>query len=153
MDFLHNLHSILRWLLVAVAVYAIVRALLGMVQKSTFSQTDNKAGLFYVSVFDTQVLLGLILYFTGSMGFKSIQANGMKLVMGTDMLRFFAVEHITGMLIALVLVHIGRSKSKKAGTDHAKHKAAFWFYLIGFLIMLASIPWPFRSGFEGLGWY
>jgi hypothetical protein len=56
------------------------------------------------------------------------------------------------MLIAIIIIHIGRSKSKKANSDLGKHKAAFWYYLIGLILILASIPWPFRKGFEAMGW-
>jgi hypothetical protein len=52
----------------------------------------------------------------------------------------------------LVLIHIGRAKSKRATTDLGKHKSAFWYYLIGLIIILAAIPWPFRKGFEAIGW-
>ena len=67
--------------------------------------------------------------------------------------RFFAMEHLVGMLIAIVIFHVGRSKSKKAIDDASKHKNAFVYYLIGLLIILASIPWPFKAGFEGIGWF
>jgi hypothetical protein len=66
--------------------------------------------------------------------------------------RFFAVEHISMMLIAIILIHIGRSKTKKAISDISKHKTSFWFYFIALILILASIPWPFRKGFEALGW-
>ena len=96
--------------------------------------------------------MGLVLYLAGPMGYKNIQLFGMGEVMKNPVARFFAVEHITMMLIAIVLIHIGRARSKKALTDLAKHKAAFWFYLIALLLILAGIPWPFRHGFETFPW-
>jgi hypothetical protein len=152
MDSIKHIHSILRWLLLLSALYAIVQAYLGMNKKSEFSKSDNLAGIIFVSLVDVQILLGLVLYFTSGLGFKNISALGMGEVMKDGYFRFFAVEHIAGMLIALVLVHIGRAKCKSAINDYAKHKTAFVWYLIGLIIMLASIPWPFRKGFEALGW-
>ena len=110
-------------------------------------------GLFFTSAMDVQLLLGIVLYFGGSRGLEAIKSIGMKEVMGNSFHRFFAVEHITMMLIAIVLVHIGKAKSKKAATEVAKHKSAFWFYLIALLIMLAAIPWPFKNGFESVSWF
>ncbi len=152
MSLVLQIHSILRWLVLLVAIYAIVRAMLGMMNKASFTIADNKAGLFLTIVCDMQLLIGLVLYFTGAKGFKLIQSNGMAEAMKSGYMRFFAVEHISMMIIALVLIHIGRSKSKSGITDASKHKVAFWFYLIGLILILSSIPWPFRPGFEGLSW-
>jgi len=58
--------------------------------------------------------------------------------------RFFVVEHAFMMIIAWILVHIGRSAVKKAATDRAKHKKMLIFYGIALLLILISIPWPFR---------
>ncbi len=110
------------------------------------------AGILFTSMIDIQLILGLILYVTSGLGYKNIQANGMGFVMKDGFARFFAVEHISMMILALVLIHIGRAKSKRATTDLGKHKSAFWYYLIGLIIILAAIPWPFRKGFEAIGW-
>ena len=152
MEIINQLHGILRWAVLLVIVFAIYRAWDGMQRKRIFDNTDNQAGLFLTIVIDTQLLLGLALYFLGAWGLKNIQNMGMGAVMKDSYARFFAIEHIMMMLIAVILIHIGRSKSKKAIDDMAKHKKAFWFYLIAFIIILASIPWPFRKGFEALGW-
>lgn len=152
MAYLNDVHSILRWVVLLNAIVAIGAAYSGMSQRKPFEKKDNLFGLIFTSVVDLQLLLGLGLYFSSGLGLKNIQNNGMAYVMKDSFARFFAVEHITMMLIAVVVIHIGRAKSKKADTDTGKHKAAFWYYLIGLLIMLASIPWPFRKGFEAMGW-
>jgi len=41
----------------------------------------------------------------------------------------------------LVLIHIGRSRSKKASLTWKKHRAATIFYGIGLILILAGIPW------------
>ncbi|MBL7765182.1 MAG: hypothetical protein JNJ58_03740 [Chitinophagaceae bacterium] len=152
METINLLHSILRYAVLAVMIYAIARAFMGMQKSSPFTAADSQAGLFTTIICDIQLLLGLALYFIGPLGLKNIQNNGMGYVMKDSYSRFFAVEHITGMLIALALVHIGKAKSKKKDNDAAKHKTAFVYYLIALIIILASIPWPFRKGFEGIGW-
>ena len=152
MEFIKHLHSGLRWIVLILALLAIVKAFMGMQKKSAFANSDNKIGLMLISFMDIQLIIGLVLYVFGPLGFKNIQNMGGE-VMKNPYTRFFAMEHLVGMLIAIVVFHIGRSKSKKAIDDASKHKKAFIFYLIGLLIILASIPWPFKAGFEGIGWF
>ena len=59
--------------------------------------------------------------------------------------RFFAVEHSLVMVVGLVLVHVGRTLSKKGADDRQKHlRAAIWF-IIALVLILVAIPWPFMS--------
>ena len=92
---------------------------------------------------DVQLLLGLILYFTG-MWFESVKSN-MGAVMKNSAERFFAVEHALLMIIAWLLVHVGRSMVKRADTDAKKHKRTLIYFGIALIIILAMIPWPFRQ--------
>ena len=59
--------------------------------------------------------------------------------------RFFTMEHMSMMLLAWILVHVGRVAVKKAGTDAAKHKKMLIFFGLAILLILASVPWPFRD--------
>lgn len=153
MELLKHLHSGLRWLVLLFAVLAVLKALMGLMSKSKYSVLDNKLSLYLVSVCDFQLLIGLVLYFLGPLGYKNIQNMGMGEVMRNSYSRFFAIEHIIGMLIAIFLFHVGRVKTKKVMSDVAKHKATFIYVLIGLIIILATIPWPFKAGFEGIGWF
>ena len=62
--------------------------------------------------------------------------------MRTAPLRFWAVEHVFGMLIGIVLVHIGRSRIRKAQTDRKRHRTAALFYGLALVAIAAAIPWP-----------
>ena len=53
------------------------------------------------------------------------------------------------MTIAMILITMGYSKSKKKDTDVAKYKVVAVFYTIAFVLILASIPWPFRAALGG----
>ncbi len=149
---INQLHSVLRWTILLVLILAVIKAFMGMQKKTSFTRSDDKSGLLLTILADSQLLLGLVLYIAGPMGIKNIQNLGMGEVMKNGYARFFAVEHIAMMLIAIILIHIGRSKSKKALTDLSKHTLSFWYYFIALVLILASIPWPFRQGFEALGW-
>ena len=67
--------------------------------------------------------------------------------------RFFAVEHLAGMLIAIILMHIGKALGKKDLPHRTKHRRTALFYVLALLIILASIPWPFREIGADRGWF
>ncbi|HRP89318.1 MAG TPA: hypothetical protein PKX92_04720 [Edaphocola sp.] len=141
-----HLHSTLRYLIVIIAIWAIIKAMSGMGGGKSFTKGDQKPGLFFLICMDLQLVIGLVLYFMGNWGYKLISNGGMGEVMKNSTSRFFAMEHAVGMIIALILVHIGYAASKKASnTDQQKFKKSFWMYLIGFLLILAFVPWPFRE--------
>ena len=77
----------------------------------------------------------------------------MKNVMSNATLRFFAIEHPVGMLIAIVLAHVGKTYSKKDIPDSTKHKRTVLFFGLSLLIILVSLPWPFRAAGVGRAWY
>ena len=68
-------------------------------------------------------------------------------------IRFFTVEHTLVMLIAIILLTIGSAKAKKASSDEKKFKTIVWMFTIALILVLASIPWPFREIFAARGWF
>jgi hypothetical protein len=140
------LHSALRWVILLLALIAIYRSYAGMKGGKPFNAADKKIGLFLLISAHTTLLIGLYQWLTGPWGLKNIQNMGMAAVMKDPVYRFYGVEHMTGMIVAIVLITIGRGVSKKAIPDIAKHKRTFWFYLVALVIILASVPWPFRAG-------
>jgi hypothetical protein len=146
------LHSLLRWVIVIVGLIAIIRAFVGWLGRKEWTSEDNALGLGFTGALDLQLLVGLLLYlFFSPMTTAALQNFGG--VMANSVLRFFAVEHVFGMVIAITVAHIGRSLSKRATTDAGKHKRVAIFFLIAFLIVLASIPWPFLPAGSGRGWF
>ena len=77
---------------------------------------------------------------------------GMGVAMKDAVMRFWLVEHLTGMLIGIALITVGRIAAKKAATDQAKFKKIAVFFTLGLLVILATIPWPFREAL-GRGWF
>lgn len=150
-NFLLHLHSGLRWVILVLLLIAIYRS--AAPKGRPFTATDKKIGLFLMICMDIMLLIGLYQWFAGSWGLKSIQLNGMKEVMKNASLRFYAIEHPVGMLIAIIMVHIGRIYGKKNIPDLIKHRRTFLFFALALLIILVSIPWPFRIVGAGRGWY
>ncbi len=146
-----HLHSVLRWVILILLLVAIYKSFTD--RTKAFTPSHKKTGMLLMICADLMLLVGLYQWFTGPWGLKSIQDNGMSVVMKNPVLRFFAVEHFIGMLIAIILIHIGYSYAKKNVTDSIKHKRALLFYGLALLIILISIPWPFRAVGAGRAWF
>ncbi len=136
---LHS-HNGLRWLVLLALLVAIVLAFSGWFGKRDWEKRDKLSGLFLVVFMDLQFLIGIILYAFVSPITKAA-FNDFGSAMSNADLRFYAVEHILMMVIALVLVHIGRAKSKKDIAHWKRHKSAAIFYTLSLLLILAAIPW------------
>jgi len=147
MNYTLVIHSILRWAVLLFGVWAVFAALGAVFSKRAYKSSDNKISLFFMISCDIQLLLGLILYFNG-MWFSMLKTNA-KEVMKDAAERFFSVEHALMMIIAWLLVHVGRSMVKRADSDAQKHKRTLIYFGIALLIILAMIPWPFRQ--PGIG--
>lgn len=134
------LHSYLRWLVVLAGLMAFLRAVSGAVGRKSWTRADDRAGFWFTTALDAQFLLGLLLYaFLSPFTHEAFGDFGA--AMKNSVLRFWAVEHILGMLIGLVLVHVGRVRARK--TDSLRrHKVAAIFFGLALAVMLASIPWP-----------
>ena len=140
-------HSVLRWLILLLAIIVIFRSVAGMMTPGrAFSKGDRRASLFLMIAAHTTLVVGLYLWCFGPWGLANIQNLGFGGVMKDRVYRFYAVEHLVGMLIAIVLITLGRGAAKKNIPDRAKHKRTFWFILVAFVIILATVPWPFREG-------
>ncbi len=137
------IHNILRWAVLLFGFWAVLAALYAVLSKRNYNRADNRISLFFMTSCDIQLLLGLVLYFTG-MWFEKVK-SGMGAVMKDPVERFFAVEHALMMIIAWLLVHIGRSMVKRADTDAQKHRRTLIYFSIALIIIIAMIPWPFRQ--------
>jgi len=133
-------HNMFRWLVLLTLVLAVLFALIGWLKKLDWNKKDNVTGLLLTIFMDIQFLIGIVLYAFVSPITKAA-FNDFGAAMKNADLRFYAVEHILMMVIALVLVHIGRSKTKKAVAPWKKHRAAAIFYGIALILILAAIPW------------
>lgn len=138
--FVLAVHNIVRWLVLIFGVIAVVRAFVGWFGSRQWTDLDDKLGLGFTISIDIQFVLGLLLYLVLSPITTSAFQN-MSTAMSDSGTRYFLVEHSVMMVAALILAHIGRSRTKKADTDLGKYKNAAIFYTIALLIILASIPW------------
>ncbi len=153
MEILVYIHSYLRWVVLALGLIVIAKAVMGLNGDRAFDKSDNSMGAAFLGSVHLQLILGLILYFAGDKGLALIQNadGGMGEVMKNALLRFWAVEHVTTMIIAAIVVTVGRSRSKKAATDKGKHQQAAIFFGIAMLLILIRVPWNQVPLFKGIG--
>ena len=138
-----HLHNFLRWVILILLLVAVYKHLVD--RHKPFINGHKKIDLFLMISCDIMLLLGIYQWIAGNAGLKAIQNYGMGDVMKTPALRFFAVEHFTAMLLAIIFVHLGYSYGKKAVPDEQKHKRILWYFGVALLLILISIPWPFRE--------
>lgn len=147
MNAIKHAHSGIRWIILALLIVAIANAFKGWQNKRVYTDKDKKIHLFAMIMVHVQVLIGFISYYL-NWGGKVNFAN----MSGNSVIRFFTVEHSVMMLLAVIVITIGFSKSKKILETPKRFKIIFITYSIGLVLILAGIPWPFRAAL-GAGWF
>ena len=142
LDILKHAHSGLRWVVLILMLLAIVNSLISR----NYEKKHKMINLFAMISLHTQLLIGLGLYFI------SPRVQFFDGWMKEASYRFYGMEHFLGMIVAIVLVTIGRKIAEKQSTDIDKHKKIRTFYTIALVIIMASIPWPFRTALAG-AWF
>jgi heme A synthase len=132
-----TLHSWLRWL----ALLAGVLAIYSVLSEREGSGRSDRWGLVLMIALDVQLLLGVLLYVALS-PFTAEAMRDFGAAMKNPGLRFFAVEHVTLMLGAVVLAHVGRVMARKAKTADARRMRLLMCFGLATLLMLLAIPWP-----------
>ena len=144
-----GLHNLVRWVALILAIVATVEAFLGWFGKRQWSERDRKIGSFFGMAMDIQLLLGLILYFVYSPITRQALAD-FGAAMGVRDLRFFGIEHVFYMVLAVVFAHLGSILARKAPESKAKFQRAAIFFGLSLLLMLLGMPWT-RSLIPFLG--
>ena len=127
-------HSYLRYFILIFLVIVIVKSLIGFLNKQPYGKWDNKLGLYLFIFTHMQLLVGLILYFVSP--FVKFGPD----TMSDKATRYWTVEHIFAMLIAVALITIARTSSKRMPTDEAKHKRMLIFNFVA-LVEIIAIVW------------
>ena len=131
------LHSVLRYFVLILIIILVFKSLAGWMTRSVYTPNDNKISLFTLIFAHTQFLLGIFLYFSSP--FVQFSSETMK----DPFIRYWTVEHITVMLIAIVLITVARSTSKKLADGVARHRRLFILNTIALMLIMAGI---FLSG-------
>ena len=128
-----QIHSGIRYLVLLGLVVVIVKSFIGLINRKDYNKTDNQLSLFLFVSTHTQLLFGLFLYFVSP--FVAFGST----TMSDKITRYWTVEHLTGMLLAVALITIARISSKKMTDDAAKHKRMFIFNALALVIIVVII--------------
>src|SRR3984957_20603618 len=133
-------HSWLRYVALAAGFAATLTPLAGRPETAREGRADRWA-LVLMIVLDVQMLLSLLLYLALS-PFTAEAMRDFGAAMKNPALRFFAVEHVTLMFVAVILAHMGRVLARKAKTPGARRMRIAMCSGLATLVMLLAIPWP-----------
>lgn len=131
-----HLHSTLALLVLLFLVFGIIRGLMGQ-NNGAFGAIDKRITLLTLIFAHLQLVIGLYLWFT----FMSAMKWDMGTIMGDSVLRLKGVEHITVMIIAVILITRVRMRTKKMTEAKKQYRAMLIGYGVALLLVLVRIPW------------
>jgi len=130
-DILKSAHSGWRYVVFLLLIIAVVKALSGWFGNKTYTEGDRKLNVFTLISAHIQLLIGLVLYF--SEGWYKLSSAGAPAV------RYFKMEHITMMVVAIILITVGNAKSKKVAEAVAKHRTIAVFFGLALILIIVTI--------------
>ncbi|MES2651414.1 MAG: cytochrome B [Bacteroidota bacterium] len=129
-EILKSAHSGWRYLVLLLLILAIINALTGWMGNKSYTEGNRKLNVFTLISAHIQFVLGIVLYFLSPLT---------KGPMADTLYRYWKVEHISMMLIAIVLITVGNAKSKKGVTGVAKHKSIAIFFGLALIVIVAAV--------------
>ena len=136
---LKHLHSFLPYLLLIVLLFAFLRSVIAYRGQLPHTEGHRKNGLILLILAHTQFLIGGILYFVSPMSTSGLKDLGA--AMKDTTLRLYTLEHPLMMILAIVLITMAYSKSKKDISSHLKHKIKCIYFGLALVLILSRIPW------------
>lgn len=130
---LFHTHSGLRYIVLLALLIVIVKSIEGYANKRPFKKLDDKLSLVLLITTHLQLVFGFVLYFVSPL----VQFNSTTMKDATS--RYWAVEHLVGMLAAIVLITVARITSKRLSEPQAKHKRLAIFNTIALVIIIIII--------------
>lgn len=126
-------HTLLRYFILLALVAVLVISLQKWLGKKPYTNFDNKLSLYLFIFTHLQLVVGLILYAVS----PNVKFN--EFTMKDSTLRYWSVEHIFLMLVAITLITVARIGIRKISDDTLKHKRLFIFNGVALLLILVSI--------------
>ena len=138
-----HLHSGFRWILILALIVTLGISIYNVLKKNTLSKSGKLFAKITMLTAHLQLLAGLVLYLISPRVVFSAQS------MSSPILRFFLVEHITAMLLAIALITFGVVRAKRKPATEAR--TLLWTFLVALLLLIAMIPWPWSA--VGGSWF
>ncbi len=139
MTILLTLHSILRWVIVLVALAVIIKFALGLIQKQPYDKTARGLVSAFGGLMDTQLLLGTAFFIWSGLA-----------IQGGFALRH-RWEHLAVMLAAVIVAHL--PSMWKQRDDQTRYRNGLAAILVSILLVIVGVfalpgnRWLTISGF------
>ena len=134
-------HSYVRWVVVALGLLALGRAVAGWRSRAGWRRVDERLATAFLATLDTQVLLGILLWCLWS-PFAMAFRDDPRAAMHDAPVRFWGMEHQVSMVLAFVVAHVGRARGKRHGEGWARHRIQAITLLVWVALVAAAFPWP-----------
>jgi uncharacterized membrane protein len=131
-----TLHNLWRWVVLIMAIIAVVTGFIGWLGRRPWTERDRRIGSLTAMSMDVQFLLGLLLYIFGAYGIKvlgQLRSSSQNL--------FFGVEHVVLMVLALAFAHLGNILPRRVEDPTAKFIRAAILFSLMLVVILIGIPW------------
>jgi hypothetical protein len=133
-----NIHSYNRYIILALLAFVLIRSLIGWLGKREYAKLDGATSGALVGVTHLQLVLGFVLY--GALSpWTQTAFQDFGAAMKDTMLRYWAVEHVAMMVLAVVFIQLARTLSKKATDPTVKYRRSAICLLIAVLLTLGSL--------------
>ena len=130
-----NTHSIIRFVVIIASLLSVLLAFAGWFGNKEYTKGNKVLNLLTLISAHIQLVVGLILYFKSPL----VMTQNMGAAMKDNTLRYWTVEHISMMIVAIVLITVGYSKSKRALASTEKHRLIAIFYTLAIIVVLVAI--------------
>ncbi|MEJ5994058.1 cytochrome B [Pedobacter sp. Du54] len=129
-EILKNAHSGWRYIVIILLFVAIIQALLGWTGDKPYTSRHRKLNVFTLISAHIQLLFGLVLYFLSPLT---------KLPAADAIGRYWKMEHVSLMILAVILITIGNAQSKKITDEKGKHRTIAVYFGLAFLLIVGAI--------------
>lgn len=143
-----HLHNLLRWVILILLLLSLVKAFRAKTQPESITGGKQPLWLFTLIAAHITLLLGLYQWGWGRYGLFTTTVPEGTSVMKDSFFRFYWVEHPVGMILGILCITLAYRYSKQAA-----YSKTFSFFLVALILILLSIPWPFRGDIIGRPWF
>jgi len=109
---------------------AFINALMGFLGKKPYTEGNRKLNVFALISAHIQLVLGFIIYFMN--GWYKVDSS-------IAQLRYWKMEHVSMMLVAIILITVGNARSKKVDSALMKHRTIFIYFGFALVLITAAI--------------
>lgn len=129
-EILKSAHSGWRYLVIILLLVAFINALMGYSGRKPYTEGNRKLNVFTLISAHIQLLLGLAIYFMHDW-YKADSSNAIA--------RYWKMEHVSMMIVAIILITVGNSRSKKVEGAALKHRTIFMYFGLALLLITGAI--------------